>query len=186
MPKKKKLTSRTENLQCSLKHVSKEFSHVLEFGVYTGKTCRFIRKTLDKSYEMFAFDSFEGLPEYWPQGDLKAGFFSVKGAIPDVDNVTFHKGWFEDTIHDYLKDPAPIAFLHIDSDLISSATLILESLNDYIVPGTVIHFDDWFCQGQPNESVAFDEWAKLHNREVEFITLTSPRKAVSKSMKVIV
>ena len=35
--------------------------------------------------------------------------------------------------------------VHIDVDLYSSTCSVLEFIKDYIVEGTVILFDDWYC-----------------------------------------
>ena len=46
---------------------------VLEFGVYTGYTINFISKKLNE-YNVYGFDSFEGLPEFWRDGFDKGCF----------------------------------------------------------------------------------------------------------------
>jgi hypothetical protein len=60
-------------------------------------------------------------------------------------NVTLHKGWFDQTLPDFVANhPGPIAFLHVDCDLYSSTKTIFQFLGDRIVPGTVILFDEYF------------------------------------------
>lgn len=158
--------------------MDKKFKHVLEFGVCRGETIRVIRSTLDDSFEVFGFDSFEGLPEPWKDKDDKLvvppGYFSTNGVIPNVAGVKFYKGWFTDTLQDYLKIAKPIALLHIDSDLYSSAKEVLCALNDQIVAGTVIVFDEWFYNHDPkfndHEEKAFNEWVAEFDRECEVVS----------------
>jgi hypothetical protein len=89
--------------------------------------------------------SLEGLPENW-FGDFTKGRFHTEGKLPQVrPNVTLHKGWFDQTLPDFVADhPGPIAFLHVDCDLYSSTKTIFQFLGDRLVPGTVILFDEYF------------------------------------------
>jgi len=156
------------SLQHGLTLINNDYKHVLEFGVCRGGTIRTIRESLDESFSVFGFDSFKGLPEPWVDKDGKvvvpAEYFSTGGVVPNVDGVKFFVGWFSDTIPDYLKISQPIALLHIDSDLYSSAKEILWSLNDCIVNGTIIVFDEWFYRHKPkfddHEKKAFYEWVE--------------------------
>jgi hypothetical protein len=157
--------------------IDKKFKHILEFGVCRGGTIRVIRQTLDESFEVFGFDSFEGLPEPWLDIDgrpvVPPGYFSTNGVIPNVKGVKFYKGWFTDTLQDYLKIAQPIALLHIDSDIYSSAKEVLWALNDYIVEGTIIVFDEWFYNHDPkfndHEERAFHEWVAEFDRKCEIV-----------------
>lgn len=174
-----------------MKHIEKgcelmdnKFTHVLEFGVYAGKSVNLIKnyfKNLE-SVKIFGFDSFEGLPEDWVDSNTNniagdglcvKGFFSTEGKIPNIEGVKFYKGWFENTIPEYMKNPSDIGLLHIDCDLYSSTKSVLYSLNDYIKPNTIIVFDEWFYNGDPNcndhEQKCFYEWVKDFNREFEII-----------------
>ena len=63
--------------------------------------------------------------------------------MPDsTENLKFISGWFEDTLPSFPK--RTVAFMHVDSDVYSSAKTILDNFKDYIVPGTVIVFDEYF------------------------------------------
>jgi len=155
--------------------LSEELTHVLEFGVYRGATIRQLRNSLPNEYKLYGFDSFEGLPEHWTGTETTPEQFSTGGVIPDVPGVTFYKGWFEDTIPEHLKVVEPIALLHVDSDLYSSAVTILESLREYIVPGTVVVFDEWYYnhrdieENRQHEQKAFYEWVEKYNIEYEIL-----------------
>lgn len=69
----------------------------------------------------------------------------MRGELPKdmPNNVRFVKGWFDQTLPRFLEEHhEPVAFLHIDSDLYSSAKTVLGLLKDRIVPGTVVLFDE--------------------------------------------
>lgn len=161
------------SLQHGLTLIDDKNKHVLEFGVCRGGTIRVIRKALDKSFKVFGFDSFAGLPEAWIDKNgivvVPSGHFSTNGVIPNVKNVKFFAGWFANTLPDYLKIAEPIALLHIDSDIYSSAKEVLLALNDYIVKGTIIVFDEWFYKHDvkydDHERRAFFEWIRECSRD---------------------
>lgn len=172
------------SLQHAMTMLCPDYKHVLEFGVCRGATMQIIRKTLDSSFGVFGFDSFEGLPEDWIDKHGKTvvnkGHFSTQKEIPNIPNVKFYPGWFKDTLLEYLKIAQPIALLHIDCDIYSSAKEILFALNQYILPGTIIVFDEWFYrhdkQYNDHEQKAFFEWVAAFNRdyvEASFIDLTT-------------
>lgn len=159
-------------LTSSCEHIKKDLKHVLEFGVYKGRSLELIRRTLDDSYQVFGFDTFTGLPTDWKEVGLKQGAFSTDGEIPQISGVRMFKGLFKDTIPEYLKVAAPIGLIHIDCDLYESTIDVLYGLNDYIVPGTIMAIDDWFYEHDPkyNNHVqkAFLEWSKEFSRQYKF------------------
>lgn len=137
----------------------------LEFGVYRGRSiCTFAAAT-EKT--VYGFDSFEGLPEFWDK-DNPLGVYSLGGTIPDgaIDgsnddnpgmydssptriikqwpkNVALIKGLFQDTLDNFLEThEGLVAFVHIDSDIYSSADFVLKKLESRIAAGTVIAFDE--------------------------------------------
>lgn len=178
------------SVQYATRFLKPGFKDVLEFGVWTGISLRQIRNKLDKSYRIMGFDSFVGLPEDWVDGNGKLvgqgkkGRFSTKGKTPDIKGVEFFVGWFENTIPDYLKNPAPIALLHVDCDLYSSTKTVLWSLNEYIQPGTIIVFDEWCYNHDPkyndHEQKAFYEWVKDCKRKFEIIDYVDPTDITKK------
>ncbi len=150
------------------------YPHVLEFGVAQGDSLRYIRENTHPDYKIFGFDSFEGLPEDWIGTECKKGCFSTEGKIPDINDVTFYKGWFEDSINKYIDDGAkPISLLHVDCDLYSSTKTILDSLIQFIGPNTIIVFDEWYynCNYKCNdgEQKAFFEWVLKNEISFKFI-----------------
>ena len=130
---------------------------VLEFGVAGGESIRQI--AAERAGPIYGFDSFEGLPEDW-FGYLRKGFFAQE--LPKVPaHVSLIKGWFSDSLPGFLaQNPGPVAFLHVDSDLYSSADYIFRSLEGRIVPGTIVLFDEyWNYPGwRQHEFKAFREF----------------------------
>ncbi len=116
----------------------------LEFGVRSGGTINHIARRRP-NHTVHGFDSFEGLPEAWSGSPLDAGAFSGEG-MPRVErNVALHVGWFDDTLPAFLdQHDGPVAFVHIDSDLYSSAKTILDNLAPRVGPGTIIVFNEYF------------------------------------------
>src|ERR1700752_3846686 len=88
---------------------NRDMKHVLEFGVFEGKTIRKIRSAFPLETKVFGFDSFDGLPEAWPGTKCPKGAFSTYGAIPPVDDVKFFVGWFVDTMPQYLMEAQDIS-----------------------------------------------------------------------------
>ena len=118
----------------------------MEFGVWMGCTLNVLSSLTDKT--VYGFDSFEGLPEDWhksEKGKLEKGRYHTKGKLPNLKNknIQLVKGWFEDTLPNFVKEHLEnCAVLHIDSDLYSSCKTILDNLRSRIVSGTVILFDE--------------------------------------------
>jgi len=142
----------------------------LEFGVYTGTTINHIAGRIGET--IHGFDAFEGLPEDW--GGVPAGKFSLKGKPPtDLrDNVELHVGWFDQTLPDFLHEhPEPVALLHVDCDLYSSAKIVLWGLAERIVPGTVIVFDEYFNYPgwREHEYKAFNEFVSEFQLNFEYL-----------------
>ncbi len=163
-----------KTLNHSFSIMKHEYPHVLEFGVYRGRTLSQIRKALPvEKFKVFGFDSFVGLPEDWTGTNLKKGHFSTRKSIPQIEGVKFHVGWFKDTIPEYQKDAQDISLLHIDCDLYSSTIDILYGLHPWIKEGTIIVFDEWFYnhkdieENRQHEQKAFFEWAADKNVSYE-------------------
>ncbi|MBR6889060.1 MAG: class I SAM-dependent methyltransferase [Selenomonadaceae bacterium] len=147
----------------------------LEFGVFQGESINFISSVLPNKI-IYGFDAFEGLPEDW-RYDSRKGDFNAGGNLPRVNkNVRLVKGWFEDTLPDFVKaHPEPCAFIHVDCDLYSSTKTIFDNLKNQIVSGTVIAFDEYFNYPgwQQGEYKAFMELVAEKNFEFEYIARTN-------------
>lgn len=144
----------------------------IELGVCTGKTINFIA-ALNPHKTIYGFDSFEGLPQDWVRADkvYPSGTFAFKdpNILPPVlHNVELIRGWFSDTLPKFTKEiesGEPIAFLHIDSDIYSSAAEAFDILGDRIKAGTIIVFDELYnypgCEN--HEFKALQEFLTKHN-----------------------
>jgi hypothetical protein len=169
--------------------INPNYKHVLEFGVFQGGTITIIRNLLDSSYKVFGFDSFEGLPEDWVNTQCHKGFFSTGGVVPEIDGVKFFKGWFEDTIPEYLKESDTIGLLHVDCDLYSSTKTIFKYLHPYIKSGTIIAFDEW-CYNyderyNDHEQKAFYEYVEEHDVKYEFVPFVCPEAEGNLERKIV-
>lgn len=166
--------------------------HWLEFGVREGTTIEQFLK-YNQTAHIHGFDSWQGLPEAWNVGNKVYQPGDMTVPMPKFDDrVELWKGWFEDTI-DPWKDahPGPIQLLHVDGDLYSSATTVLTKLNDRIVPGTVIIFDEianWRLAGKMSEWcngewLALVEWLKEFKREIKPLARTCLNQASVEVLK---
>jgi Macrocin-O-methyltransferase (TylF) len=154
--------------------------HVMEFGVWQGKTISIIGAYFCQQ-KVWGFDSFVGLPEPWFTKSTQlgpshpAGKFGLDGKeLVSLPNVELIAGWFNDSIPVWKEqNSGNICFLHIDCDLYSSTATVLTLLNDRIVPGTVIVFDEMYPWADYNqydlweqgEFKALGEWLLTCNRE---------------------
>ena len=169
MPKVHYFKNNLDLLTYALKQVTIDGLY-LEFGVYSGKTINHISNIVsDKT--VYGFDSFEGLPEDWRSG-FEEGIFKV-AELPVVNkNVTLIKGWFNDTLPEFvMNNKKNCAFIHVDCDLYSSTKTIFDSLKTHIVPGTIIVFDEYFNypNWQEHEFKAFQEFINSQNLGYEYI-----------------
>lgn len=171
------LTSDAEVLKFGSDRVKLE-GLFIELGVCTGKTINFIA-ALNPHKKIYGFDSFEGLPEDWVRADkvIPVGTFGFKNPAilpPVLHNVELIRGWFSDTLPTFTKgsDPSqPLAFLHIDSDIYSSAATAFEILGDRIQIGTILVFDELYnYPGYENhEFKAFQEFLSKHNFTARYL-----------------
>jgi len=129
----------------------------LEFGVFEGESMRFWSRALrNPGSRLHGFDSFKGLPESWTRGHER-GRFSTGGRTPEIDDarVRFFKGWFDETLRTYQPPSHDRLVINVDSDLYSSADIVLRTLEPLIVPGTYLYFDEF--HDRHHELRAFEE-----------------------------
>lgn len=150
----------------------------LEFGVASGRTIRKIAEI--HQGPVYGFDSFEGLPESWYTG-YEAGTFS-RPNLPEVpSNVTLVKGWFNETLPDFLeRHTESVSFINIDCDLYSSTSFVLTALSSRIAPGCVIQFDELFnYPGWKNhEYKALQEFIAATGRGIRYHSFLRNHQAV--------
>ena len=124
----------------------------LEFGVAGGQSIRgFAKKFSNDKSRFVGFDSFHGLPVAWDIGgrSIERGTFSTGGLPPVVDDarVSFVKGWFQNTVPDFLSRP-PVdinrtVLVHFDADLYGSTLFLLTCLW-FRLPEYYFIMDDFF------------------------------------------
>lgn len=143
---------------------------IIELGVCSGTSVNEIAR-IHPNRVIYGFDSFEGLPENWEL--IPKGWFK-RDSKPDVrSNVSIVEGWFHETLPSFLNDNLePVAFLHVDSDLYSSAKTALRLLAPRFQKGTIIVFDEIINEGPfsaLHEMKAWYETVREYNIEFEWI-----------------
>lgn len=152
---------------------------VLEFGVYNGKSIRYIASLTDS--KVHGFDSFEGIPENW--NTEPSGSYSANGQLPTVpNNVILYQGWFDQTIPPFKKQNTdPIRFINIDCDLYSSTKTIFDLLGPQMVSGTVIVFDELigYQSWKEDEFKAFQEAVLQYRWQYKLLCFSFATKQVA-------
>lgn len=128
---------------------------IVEFGAYRGGCAAFmafVANELGLQIEVYALDSFSGMPTTNPDIDLhKGGDFRDTSFLDVVDfgketglvNLHFVPGLFEDTAQGVLKTCPPVILAHIDCDIYSSVAYAYDVLKRYIFEGGgYLVFDD--------------------------------------------
>ncbi|BAX82695.1 class I SAM-dependent methyltransferase [Labilibaculum antarcticum] len=158
---------------------------ICEFGVWKGKSANYIAKKTSKT--VHAFDSFEGLPETWLTSHKK-GHFALNNMPVFEKNVIIHKGWFDETLPQFVNEYTnKISFLHIDCDLYSSTKTIFKSLNNQITKGTIILFDEYFNYPfwEHHEYKAFQEFVQENNIKYEYLCYSSKKFGSKVAVKIL-
>ncbi len=143
----------------------------IEFGVWEGYSLDIFSK-LNKSNNssFYGFDSFEGLPSDWDE-TYKKGSFNVDGLIPGIKDkrVTFQKGWFQNTLPDFLKSfkEKNFLFVHYDADLYSSTLYCLSQI-DSLKLSYIAIFDEFYS----HEMRALSNYQDAYGANIEFIGKT--------------
>jgi hypothetical protein len=145
---------------------------VLEFGVYEGYSIKSFAELNDcKRSRFFGFDSFEGLPEDW-RPDFGKGTFDVGGQTPNNDDarISFVKGWFQNTIPNFLENfnPPPTLLVHFDADIYSATLYVMLQLDTRKRPYLAI-FDEF----PGDEARALFNYIQISGADIKFISKTS-------------
>ena len=135
-----------------------------EFGCHTGSTFKMALRTIglpfkpNKINRFYAFDSFEGMPE--PEGI-------------DLHRMKIVKGFYNEVLKDFkLESGDKIAIAYIDCDYYSSTSDCLNFIDNKLLHGSLIVFDDWNCYyGDPKrgQRLAFDKFKQKKVDQYEFI-----------------
>jgi hypothetical protein len=131
---------------------------------------------------VYGFDSFEGLPTDWPGSDQPRGAFNLSGFTPCVaDNVELIKGWFDQSVPDFLSEHAgSFSLVHFDADTYGSTSLVLNLIKPRLRPSCVIIFDEYL--GFPNwrngEFRAWQEFVLSEGIRYEYLGFSNQQAAV--------
>ena len=177
----------------------------MEFGVFEGKSFvqafHFARFQRLSRMHFYAFDSFTGYPPlydidkqggYLKEGDYKCDQKTFIGNIKrggvDSKRVTVMPGWFADlkkNAQGKIKEDTLASVVWFDCDLYISTLQALEFVEDYIAPGTIIVFADWFLEngssdsGQPravrewlerNPNILLNEFANYFGKKIFIVS----------------
>lgn len=164
-------TSRYQVFDAMLELVRDEPVVYLEFGVFEGASLRYWSAGLrHPDSVLVGFDSFEGLPETFDSA-YPMGQFDRGGEPPviDDDRVSFQVGWFDDTLPQFQVPEGKRLVLVLDADLYSATKLVLETLDERIVEGTLIYFDE--LSRIDHEPAAFDDYVRKSGKSFAAVAL---------------
>ena len=154
---------------------------VAEFGVYKGEMLRRLAAFF-YDQEVFGFDSFKGLPSDWGEM-LPKGHFCLD-TIPQFEekNIELRIGLFQDTLPIFQKDigSKKIKFIHVDCDLYSSTSTVLQTLKNNFTAGSIILFDEYYnYKGwMDHEYRAFQELVEQNDLHYEYVGIRNAMVAV--------
>jgi len=161
----------------------------LEFGVFKGDSTRLISNALsqkDKEGKLYAFDSFQGLPEDWKKGydgfpvSYPTGGFKYEKEPFQHPQVSYVKGWFNESLPQFLKSAEAsnkqITFMHLDADLYSSTKTVLMEVAPMVATNAIVVFDDLlnFPTYRDGELKALYEFMQKTGRSIEVMAACSP------------
>ena len=114
---------------------------ILELGVAGGDSLRNLARVFPGRV-VYGFDSWEGLPHDWEEGDRRGSFACAK---PEglAAAVVLVAGRFSVSLEPFLAGHVEsVAMVHIDSDLYCSCAFVLDCIADRLVRGSVVMFDE--------------------------------------------
>lgn len=142
-----------------------------EFGLFRGRTFLHAQKTCEQlgieKTAFYGFDSFCGLPAVdeseagdgrFFEGQFAASRKEVEKHLTahgmDWSRASLMEGYFEDTLTSALKASLPrrsAGVVLLDCDLYSSTIVALRWLDDMLLDGSIVLFDDWDSYGDSEE-----------------------------------
>jgi|VirMetMinimDraft_7_1064189.scaffolds.fasta_scaffold11732_6 O-methyltransferase len=167
---------------------------IIECGVGGGGQIALIKSALanrNETRNIIAFDSYEGIPFGIEAKDKEqAGIGKMDGmdgrlestgitvhslenvisniteCVGNVNDITFVKGWFQNTLPEY--KPNKIALLRLDGDLYESTMVCLNHLFSSVAKGGVVIIDDYGLYGC---KLACDEFFKSIKYKPKYIAI---------------
>ena len=155
---------------------------IAEFGVWKGRSINFFARRLP-NFSVFGFDSFVGFAQDWSGTGIGKGDFSLFGKLPKVEsNVRLFKGWFEETIPNFVDElsGSQVLILHMDADIYEPTHFVLSSLSENIRKGTIVIFDQFFGYFNFNshEFKAWHEFSSSKGLKYSYIAFTGKQVAI--------
>jgi len=128
---------------------------IYEFGSFRGGSAVFmatILKRLDRNTKVFAFDTYEGMPETDLTRDLhRAGDFTDTGYRGLLDYIAGQglqshietvRGRFDETLPGVMARGGGVGLSHIDCDIYEPIKFVVRTALPAMIPGSHIVFDD--------------------------------------------
>lgn len=143
-----------------------------EFGVGCGRSARDFARLLVKDGNLFLFDSWKGLPNKWvlgPNMTARKGSWKFPRMHTEDNRLIITDGWFTDTLpYDF---PEQLGLVNIDCDVYSSTIDVLFGIDEYIMSGTVLVFDELigYVNYREHEYKALQEWLFATHRKIEWL-----------------
>lgn len=148
----------------SLKNCKDDSNLFLECGVFRGESINFFADIIKKKkFQIYGFDSFEGLEEEWSIDEYyPVGTFTLNKKLPKVkNNVILIKGKVQDTLEKFLdkNKNKKIIFIHLDMDTYLPTKFTLEKIKPFLIKGSILIFDQFYgyANWQNHEYKAFIE-----------------------------
>jgi O-methyltransferase len=170
------------------KHCCTLGGSIIECGSNEGDFINLIGSILDTyslNIQIYAIDSFEGLPlpnkntdgdvrtgsQFFNKGDLTANYQSVINKLKHLKTpIKIIKGWIPDCFND-LSSSEKYCMAHIDVDLYQPTLDSLKYIYEKMVTGGIILMDDYGSCGCYGAKIAADEFFK--DKEEKIIPLFS-------------
>ena len=105
--------------------------------------------------------------------------------MPEVNNnVILIKGWFNNTVENFIKNKnKKVSFIHIDCDIYSSTKCIFDALKNYMDKDCIIIFDELVnypgFDGEKGELKAFYEFITENKVDYEWIGMNGTPTGMS-------
>ncbi len=140
---------------------------LVDCGVWNGGSTALLSAG-DPEREVWAFDSFEGMPAQGPHDgpygrDLEGATVGSEDmlrqavcAYGNIERLHVRKGWFEDTLSPAVEEVGPVAVLNADSDWYESVKLTLDTFYPSVPSGGYVLIDDYGAW--PGSRRAADEY----------------------------
>jgi hypothetical protein len=151
---------------------------IVELGVYRGGNAFFMASLLAELYPgaiVYAFDTFQGMPETRKGMDLHVGGDFADGPLPEIreaaaergiKNIEFIKGDVRDTLPAF---NAPIGLAHIDLDIYDPIVFAQDLMWDHLVAGGYLVYDDATVSSCLGATRAVEEFLLKHRVHSEQI-----------------